>query len=396
MIKKVVTLLCMQLALCCTSFAANYLTFTAEEDSSAFSIEDHDIKSNIFYSLDNGKTWNKLTDQPVKLAKGDRALLKGTGPNQKPSWRNYSTFKMEGSIAASGSVMSLVDRNGEGETIPYAYCFYKLFENCTRLTQAPELPATTLAERCYARMYSECTSLTQAPELPATTLAEGCYEEMFWNCTNLKQAPELPATTLAESCYNAMFSRCYNLRQAPELPATTLARKCYWLIFNECTSLTQAPELPAKTLADGCYSFMFYKCSNLIKAPQLPATTLADDCYSDMFSGCRKLTKAPKLPATTLADYCYYGMFYACTSLTQAPELPATTLADYCYTYMFSGCTKLSRIKVAFTDWGTDTDSWVKDVAKNGTFICPKNLPTKYGEDFIPEGWKIVNEDFNK
>ena len=172
MIKRLLTLLCMQLAFCCTIFAANYLTFTAEKDSSAFSIEDHDIKSNIFYSLDNGKTWNKLTDQPVKLAKGDRALLKGTGPNQKPSWRNYSTFKMEGSIAASGSVMSLVDGDGESKTIPYAYCFYGLFQDCTSLTQAPELPATTLAERCYDKMFSFCFRLTQAPELPATKLAK--------------------------------------------------------------------------------------------------------------------------------------------------------------------------------------------------------------------------------
>ena len=63
---------------------------------------------------------------------------------------------------------------------------------------------------------------------------------------------------------------------------------------------------------------------------------------------------------------------------------------------MFNKCTKLSRIKVAFTDWGTGTDNWLEGVAENGTFICPKKLSIKYGENFIPEGWKIVNEDFNK
>ena len=191
--KKIFILLFTQLALCCTSFAANYLTFTAEEDNSSFSIEDHDIKSNIFYSLNNGKTWNKLTDQPVKLAKGSRALLKGTGPNQKPSWRNYSSFKMEGSIAASGSVMSLIDGDGEGKTIPYAYCLYNLFEYCSSLTQAPELPATTLTEGCYGFMFNGCTSLTQAPKLPATTLAKGCYTEMFNGCTSISEAPRLGA-----------------------------------------------------------------------------------------------------------------------------------------------------------------------------------------------------------
>ena len=216
MIKRLLTLLCMQLAFCCTTFAANYLTFTAEKENSSFSIEDHDIKSNIFYSLDNGKTWNKLTDQPVKLAKGDRALLKGGKPDETPVWENYSNFKMVGAIAASGSVMSLVDGNGEGKTIPYADCFRCLFEDCSSLTKAPELPATTLAGDCYYGMFCGCTSLTQAPELPATTLAEECYKWMFVGCSNLTQAPELPATTLATGCYSYMFSGCTSMTKAPD------------------------------------------------------------------------------------------------------------------------------------------------------------------------------------
>ena len=253
MIKKVVTLLCIQLAFCCTTVATNYLTFTAEKENSSFSIEDHDIKSNIFYSLDNGKTWNQLTEQPVKLAKGDRALLKGGKPDQTPSEENYSSFKMEGAIAASGSVMSLVDGNGEGETIPYAYCFYRLFEHCSSLTKAPELLATTLADCCYQNMFSGCTNLTQAPELPATTLATSCYVRMFSRCTSLTQAPELPATTLATSCYSYMFHGCSSLTEAPELPATTLKDSCYEYMFCRCTELTKAPDLPATTLIGHCY-----------------------------------------------------------------------------------------------------------------------------------------------
>ena len=250
MIKRLLTLLCMQLALCCTTFSANYLTFTAEEDNSSFSIEDHNIKSNIFYSLNNGKTWKQLTGQPVSLAKGKRALLKGGKPNGTPSWRNYSSFKMEGSIAASGSVMSLVDGNGEGKTIPHDYCFYRLFEHCSSLTKAPELLATTLADCCYYSMFNGCTNLAKAPELPATTLAERCYMGMFEGCTNLKQAPQLPANTLAGGCYCGMFSGCTSLRQAPELPAKKLTEGCYYAMFDGCASLTQAPELPATTLAN--------------------------------------------------------------------------------------------------------------------------------------------------
>ena len=61
-----------------------------------------------------------------------------------------------------------------------------MFSGCTSLTQAPALPATTLAVNCYDSMFRSCTSLTQVPVLPATTLASNCYDSMFRSCTSLK------------------------------------------------------------------------------------------------------------------------------------------------------------------------------------------------------------------
>ena len=116
--------------------------------------------------------------------------------------------------------------------------FNNLFENCTALTSAPELPAKTLNTRCYSYMFYGCSSLEVAPELPAEKLENGCYESMFVNCSSLKTAPELPATTLAEYCYDGMFSRCSSLEKAPELPATKLADYCYTSMFANCTKLS--------------------------------------------------------------------------------------------------------------------------------------------------------------
>ena len=120
-----------------------------------------------------------------------------------------------------------------------------------------------MANSCYSYMFIDCTSLTQAPNLPATTLADHCYNSMFYGCTSLTQAPNLPATTLANSCYSYMFSNCTSLTQAPNLPATTLANHCYNGMFRSCTSLTQVPNLPATTLANSCYSGMFIDCTSL-------------------------------------------------------------------------------------------------------------------------------------
>ena len=145
-----------------------------------------------------------------------------------------------------------------------------MFYKCTSLTNAPNLPATTLADYCYSYMFYNCTGLTNITNLPATTLAGYCYSYMFANCTGLTTLTSnlLPATTLAQNCYENMFSNCTSLTNVPNLPATTLARSCYYNMFESCKSLVETPGgwyLPAqKTYVYSCYS-MFYGCSKLQK-----------------------------------------------------------------------------------------------------------------------------------
>ena len=118
-----------------------------------------------------------------------------------------------------------------------------MFIDCTSLASAPELKATTLADKCYNRMFFNCTSLTSAPELKATTLATECCYDMFYGCTSLASAPNLLATKLAKSCYWQMFYGCTSLASAPELKATTLATNCYYRMFNKCKLLTSVTML---------------------------------------------------------------------------------------------------------------------------------------------------------
>ena len=54
-------------------------------------------------------------------------------------------------------------------------------------------------EECYFCMFQGCTSLTKAPELPATTLVYNCYFIMFMNCTSLNYIKML-ATHIPSSC----------------------------------------------------------------------------------------------------------------------------------------------------------------------------------------------------
>ena len=149
----------------------------------------------------------------------------------------YHKFVINGLVASSGDITSILNFDC-AQTALDKYCYVFMFDGCTGLTSAPELPATTLANACYQSMFQGCTGLTSAPELPATTIAIACYQSMFQGCTGLTSAPELPATTIANACYGYMFSGCTGLTSAPELPATTLAIICYQYMFQGCTGLS--------------------------------------------------------------------------------------------------------------------------------------------------------------
>ena len=347
-------------------YSKDYLTFLALEDGTfTFTPSGGNV---ISYSIDNGDNWS--VGNSVELAKGKKVLWRG---KMTPTSSNgVGKFTSTGQFNVQGNIMSLLfgdDFTNQTKLTGKSYAFYKLFNSNSNLVNAQNLSlsATTLAEDCYKFMFDGCTSLVNAPELPATTLANYCYSYMFNGCTGLTTAPELPATTLASSCYSGMF--------------------------HGCTNLVNAPELPATTLASGCYRYMFFGCTSLVNAPELPVMTLAYQCYYSMFEACTSLVNAPELPATELAGSCYIGMFSGCTSLKTAPELPATELAIYCYSSMFDGCSSLDYIKAMFTTTpGEDyTYGWVNGVASTGRFV--KNAKATWdvtGVDGVPTGWNVV------
>lgn len=153
----------------------------------------------------------------------------------------------------------------------------------------------------FSRLFYDCNALTYASKLRlAESQTTYCYYSTFSGCSKLKDAPELPATTLKESYYRDTFRGCKSLTTAPKLPATKLAENCYFEMFAVCDALMTAPELPATTLAEGCYTYMFLNCKSLTTAPELPATTLAKSCYNSMFKGCTKLNSV-RIKATDIS-----------------------------------------------------------------------------------------------
>ena len=325
-----------------------YVTFKAEQAQTFKMTAQYYTISGLQYSVNNGD-WNDVVADKVVEFGGDKGdlRLRGTNTNGTASADDpYSTitFTKDALVACTGDIRTLLDWKNYSTVETQNARFCNLFQDCSVLTSAPELPATTLADNCYYSMFSGCKSLTSAPKLPATTLALGCYSSMFSGCTSLTSAPTLSATELAICCYTGMF--------------------------YGCTSLTSAPKLSATTLVEGCYEGMFIGCSNLQEAPELPATTLAKSCYREMFSRCTSLKSAPTLSATTLAESCYSGMFYDCKNLKSVKMLAPShnKMSDY------------------FTDWLTDAGTSIttgrtlilKDQAAYDALKTNNLLPADY------------------
>ena len=246
----------------------DYLCFTAEQAGStvAMAVNGTPTKGQAFEYSTDGTNWSVFTPgtTTITLANvGNKVYFRGDNTTVGESNSIYYKFVMSGKMAASGNIMSLLDKTCQSTTISNKFCYYSMFRDCANLTTAPTLPATTLQSNCYNSMFNGCKSLTTAPALPATTLAISCYDNMFNGCTSLTTAPALPATKLANDCYYYMFNSCTSLKTAPALPATTLANGCYYYMFNGCKSLTTAPALPATTLKSNCYGSMFRGCISL-------------------------------------------------------------------------------------------------------------------------------------
>lgn len=349
------------------------------------------------YSVDEGQTWTEL---PLSDGKGSNGVEfgdiagnnvdllvrgnKGFG-NYYPE-NHYNDQKVlqfsfkdpDQLVRCSGTIGALTDYNNPAAPLTMVGQYSCLFDNCTCLRTAPDLPATVLSDACYEQMFYACENLRAAPSLPATVMTKGCYRRMFGYCHKLLFAPALPSTQLADDCYEGMFEDCDALMTAPSLPATTLAFSCYNMMFYS-TGIVHAPALPATKMEYGCYYSMFGECYNLLTAPELPAMTLANDCYYSMFSNCQNLQNAPDLPATILESRCYDGMFFGCNNISRI-KMMGLRMSDN------------SSIGYAFGSMYNFVAFWLEETSPTGTFI--KNSQATWDPyKIIPDNWTVETAD---
>ena len=133
---------------------SEYLTFTAVENNSSVTLK---YTNGTLQYKNNNSDWASYTagTQIALASAGDSVRFRG----KDTTFNGSKHVSIGGKVACSGNVMSLrLDDNGRNQGLSYG-CFSGMFEECTGLTAAPELPETLLAESCYETMFYGCTSL---------------------------------------------------------------------------------------------------------------------------------------------------------------------------------------------------------------------------------------------
>ena len=188
-----------------------YVTFTSNEEVIFMMRTDGYTISGLEYSVNNS-TWTSIPSDGISDgvtfggSNGGNLRLRGKNPNGTATGIvNYAKIFFTSNdenakVACTGDIRTLLDWENYKNVNTSNARFCYLFNYCTQLTSAPELPATTLADDCYLSMFVGCTSLTTAPALPATTLANSCYSQMFYGCRALQSVTMLATNVSASDC----------------------------------------------------------------------------------------------------------------------------------------------------------------------------------------------------
>ena len=229
------------------------ITFTGETSDFTLKATYKEWNGTVEYSTDHN-TWTVWNGSEISSS-GQKLYLRGSG-NTIFNTSNGARFVLSAKAGCSGNLNTLLEYSNPPTSLNVSRCYNSMFRDCTNLTTAPALPATTLSDHCYHYMFYGCTSLTTAPALPATTLAKYCYAAMFDGCA-LTTAPALPATTLAEGCYNGMFYGCTAFKVSSTQTGTyqyawriptngTAAEQKYWnnsMLYGTGGTFTSKPSI---------------------------------------------------------------------------------------------------------------------------------------------------------
>ena len=151
-------------------------------------------------------TFNPSTPQSVIINTGEKLYLRNDTGVFNYYNGNANTYNTNINVSRSniigGNINTLLDYKNP-DTVPLSHsCFFGLFRDNIATTDVSGLKFgnKTLITGCYREMFTNCSKITTAPELPATTLVESCYKNIFYRCENLNSITVYANDISATNC----------------------------------------------------------------------------------------------------------------------------------------------------------------------------------------------------
>ena len=173
-------------------FARDYLSFTAKGGDITLSLlkDGTPVDVAFEYSFNAGaEAWDTYSgsiqitkDQTVYFRK--QGLAVGAISAEQGYW--YFVFGGDGTVAAGGNVMSMLDPTCQSRTIEYNG-LRRMFDSCDRLVSAPRIEADTIGSFGCANMFQDCASLTTAPVIVDGTAPGYARTSMFVGAKSLNE-----------------------------------------------------------------------------------------------------------------------------------------------------------------------------------------------------------------
>lgn len=205
------------------------LYIEAKEDGICFRPSITEIT--VHYRIDMGD-WIALKNAMYSqsISKGQRLYIKNNTP---------FTFLIIGRCKIGGDIRSI--QYSDNYKIFNGGSYARVFSNCTTIEEVePNLLqyVTDLSDYCYDSMFEGCTSLTTAPELPVTILTSYCYRNMFNGCSKLNYIKMLATDISASGCldrwvYNVASTGTFVKHpDMTTLPTGTSGIPSGWTVLN--------------------------------------------------------------------------------------------------------------------------------------------------------------------
>lgn len=231
-------------------------------------------RKHFYYTTDDIKWVKSTEDLTVSLRRSEKVRLRcifNGNTEESNLGKSYLTFSSNNqNLNISGYIQSLSAGDDFKNQNNLATFAPRLFSGKSWTFNGIVLSSKNLSSNCYQRMFENCTNLTNVPELPAETLKDYCYSHMFSGCTGLTQTGQTLWTNTANRCCEYMFSGCTGLTEVSDTifsDNVNLTTECYYGMFENCTNITSVT-IHKKVLpnsADGCFGRLFVGCSKLSK-----------------------------------------------------------------------------------------------------------------------------------